>query len=59
MTKNIFLSVEFDKNKVINMSEEELAEYLALEVIESHDAVKNVQFRYGALGKVDKVHSVQ
>jgi len=57
MTKNIFLSVEFNKNMLTSFTEEELARYLAEEIMESHDSIKNVQFRYGAFGKVDKVFS--
>ncbi len=59
MTKDIFLTVQIDKNKVVDP--EWLARNLAQKLIESHDegTIKNVQFRYGAFGKVDKIHSVQ
>jgi hypothetical protein len=56
MTKNIFLQIEFNKNELDDKSEEELARELAIKLLNS-DPVKNVQYRYGAFGKVDKVHA--
>jgi len=56
MTKNIFLQVEFNKSDEV--SEEELARELAIKLLNSKE-VKNVQYRYGAFGRVDKVHAVR
>ncbi len=58
MTKDIFLTVQINKNKVVEP--ELLARDLA-EILVEHDigVINNVQFRYGAFGKVDKIHSVQ
>ena len=53
MPKNVFLNIELKNN--LDIDNDLIAKELAKKMIDTN-LVKNVQFRYGIFGRVDKLH---
>ena len=59
MTKNIFLTIEVDSSAIHESGDGEwTAQVFAEDLIDQWPLVTSVQYRYGAFGRVEKVHKL-